>query len=233
MSSARVIELLILYTAGPLLLAWAVRRYGYRAPIAPLLWLLSLFAVQVLSSDPSFDSAALWCWPDDHRLVTFVALRFSVLGGALLWLGKRFAPQDFLILARRKPGLWLLLVVLYPTLSALPQGILWRVLFVHRYGPLFETRSLLVVAGALAFSLGHVTYRSARALAITAIGGALFLDTYLRSHSMLLAAAEHGAYGITAFSAGLGRFLGMGRRWRTGQLAAAAPDVAGPSVDGV
>jgi hypothetical protein len=48
------------------------------------------------------------------------------------------------------------------------------------------------------------------AIALTAIGGALFLDTYLKTDSMLVAAAEHGAYGVTAFSAGLGKFLYLG-----------------------
>jgi hypothetical protein len=69
--------------------------------------------------------------------------------------------------------------------------------------------------GALAFSLGHVIFRNVPALAITAVGGAFFLDTYLRTGSMLLAAAEHGAYGIIAFTAGLGTFLYLGARPRS------------------
>jgi hypothetical protein len=203
-----------LYGVGPALVSWAVNHNNYRAPIAPLLWVLSWLAAHALLADPTFDPAAFWRLPDDNALTALVALRFAILSGALLWLGQRFAPEDFMQLPRRRPLLWLLLVVLYPTLSALPQGILWRVLFVHRYAALFDGRMSLLVAGALAFSFGHITYRSSRALAVTAVGGALFLDTYLRSHSMILAAAEHGAYGIVAFSAGLGRFMHMGRRWR-------------------
>jgi hypothetical protein len=42
----------------------------------------------------------------------------------------------------------------------------------------------------------------------------MFLETYMRTHSMLLAAVEHGAYGIVAFTAGLGRFLYLGARAR-------------------
>jgi uncharacterized protein len=41
----------------------------------------------------------------------------------------------------------------------------------------------------------------------TAIGGALFLQTYLASRSMLLATLEHAAYGMVAFTLGFGRFL--------------------------
>ena len=210
----RIAELVVLFGLGPVLLAWLVRRYEYRAPIAPLLWVLSCAALQALYSDPTFDAATLWSWPRDQRVLAFVALRFAILGAVLSWLGLWYAPDEFMQLPRRRPWLWLLLVVLYPTLSAVPQCLLWRVLFVQRYAGLFEHRTELLAAGALAFSIAHLTYRSARALVVTAIGGALFLDTYLRSGSLLLSAAEHGAYGILAFSAGLGRFMQMGRRWR-------------------
>ena len=212
--TGRAIEFVTLYGVGPVLVSWVVNRCHYRAPIAPLLWVLAGLAAHALLLDPSFDAAVFWRLPEDRSLLWWVALRFAILGGALLWLGQRFAPEDFLQLPRHRPVLWLLLVVLYPTLSALPQGMLWRVLFVQRYAVLFDGRASLLLAGAVAFSFGHITYRSARALAVTAIGGALFLDTYLRSHSMILAATEHGAYGIVAFSAGLGRFMHMGRRWR-------------------
>jgi membrane protease YdiL (CAAX protease family) len=143
-----------------------------------------------------------------------VALRFPLLAGPVLAMGRWLSPDEFLVLVRRRPGLWLAFGVLYTILSAVPQGILFRVYFEHRFGALFESRALLLVAGALVFSLGHVVFRNVPALVLTAVGGALFLDTYLRTRSMLLAAAEHGAYGIVAFSAGLGKFLYLGRRPR-------------------
>jgi hypothetical protein len=208
--SERWIELVALYAAIPLVLAWAFKRFAYRRAMAPLLWVASAAAVVVLVRDPAFDPAVLYRLPLRNPYAQIVALRFCVFAPPVLALGRWLAPEDFLKLPRRRPGLWLLLAILYPLLSAVPQGILFRVLFVGRYGSLFHDHFALLAVGALAFSLGHVVFRNVPALVITAAGGALFLETYVRTQSMLLAAAEHGAYGVVAFTAGLGRFLYLG-----------------------
>jgi len=212
MLDERWIELVILYGVTPVGIGWAANRYSYRGAMAPLLWVASAIAVVLLLRDANFDRGALSRLPFGDPYLGVVGLRFCLLAGPLLALGRWLAPDDFLRLPRRRPGLWLALAALYPALSVLPQGILFRVFFLQRYGELFEGRIELLLAGALAFSFGHVIFRNVPALVITAAGGAMFLETYLRTQSMLLAAAEHGAYGILAFTAGLGRFLYLGSR---------------------
>jgi hypothetical protein len=182
--------------------------------MAPLLWVAAGLATLLVLRDPAFDRAVLYRLPLEDPYVEVMALRFGALAVPLLALGRWLAPEDFLRFLRRRPGLWLAFALLYPALSVLPQGILYRVFFLQRYGPLFESRPVLLLAGALAFSFGHVIFRNVPALVITAVGGAMFLETYMRTHSMLLAAIEHGAYGIVAFTAGLGRFLYLGARAR-------------------
>jgi hypothetical protein len=210
----RWVELVVLYAVAPLTITWAAGRFSYRGAMAPLLWVASALATVVLFFDPSFDRNVLYHLPLGDPYVRVVALRFSFFAVPLLLLGRWLAPDDYLRFLRRRPGLWFAFALLYPALSVLPQGILYRVFFFNRYGPLFESRPALLVAGALAFSFGHVIFRNVPALVITAVGGAMFLETYLHTHSMLLAAAEHGAYGIVAFTAGLGRFLYLGSRAR-------------------
>jgi hypothetical protein len=212
---ARWVELVLLYAATPVALAWAAERFSYRRAMAPLLWVASAIALVVLLNDPNFDQRLLFRLPLEDPYLRVVALRFCLLSAPLLALGRWLVPGEFLRFLRRRPGLWLAFATLYPALSVIPQGILFRVYFVQRYGALLPGRPLLLLAGALAFSLGHVVFRNVPALVITAVGGALFLDTYLRTGSMLLAAAEHGAYGIVAFTAGLGSFLYLGARPRS------------------
>jgi uncharacterized protein len=224
----RWLELVVLYAVMPVALAWAVNRYAYRGAMAPLLWIASGVATAVLLADPSFDRSVLFRISLDEPYLEVVALRFCVLAPPLLALGRWLAPEDFLQLPRRRPGLWLALAALYPVFSALPQGILFRVFFLQRYGALFESSALLLVVGALAFSFGHVIFRNIPALVITAAGGALFLQTYRQTQSMLLATAEHGAYGILAFTAGLGRFLYLGGRSRGVSAAASATEAGAP-----
>jgi hypothetical protein len=210
----RWVELVVLYAVAPLTITWAAGRFSYRGAMAPLLWVASAIATVVLLCDPTFDRSVLYRLPLADPYVRVVALRFCFFAVPLLALGRWLAPDDYLRFLRRRPGLWLAFAFLYPALSVLPQGMLYRVFFLNRYGPLFESRPALLVAGALAFSFGHVIFRNVPALVITAVGGAMFLETYLHTHSMLLAAGEHGAYGVVAFTAGLGRFLYLGSRTR-------------------
>jgi hypothetical protein len=209
----RWLEFLLLYGVGPSVFAVVVHRFGYRGAMAPVLWVLSLLLFVALYGDPAFDRACLWRLPLSHPHVRVMVLRFVILGTALLGLGRYFAPERFLWIARTRPLVFLLLAVGYPVLSVIPQGLIWRVFFVQRYAALFTSPLTLVAVGAVAFSLAHLTFRNGVAIFVTAIGGALFLETYIETQSMLLAALEHGVYGVTAFTAGLGKFLYLGRRF--------------------
>jgi len=205
-------ELLVLYGALPVVFAVAAQRYGYRGAMAPMLWLVSAALTVVLARDPRFDTRALFHVPAFEPYVRAALVRFCLLAVALLVLGRWLAPAGFLWLPRQRPGLFALFVCLYPLLSALPQGIIWRVFFVHRYAALFPDRLSLLCAGAAAFSLAHLAFWNLTALAVTALGGALFLHTYLQTQSLTLSTLEHGAYGIVAFCAGFGAFLYRGAR---------------------
>ena len=52
-------------------------------------------------------------------------------------------------LPRRATGLWLAILALYPLLSALPQELIFRVLFFRRYGRLFAGERAAVAVNAL------------------------------------------------------------------------------------
>jgi len=201
----------LLFGVFPVVFAIVVHRLKYRGAMAPMLWLFSMGLIAALLGDPTFDRAALWRLPLSHPHVGVMVKRFVVLGGAVFVLGRFLTPAGFLWLPRKRTRLWLLFCVAYPTLSAVPQGIIWRVFFTQRYATLFgENHAALIVVGAAAFALAHLAFWNRTAIIVTGAGGALFLSTYLETHSMLLAAAEHGAYGIAAFSAGLGMYLYRG-----------------------
>jgi hypothetical protein len=223
----RWIELCVGFVVLPIVFAIAVHRFNYRGAMAPVLWLISLALTAVLFRDHTFERAALWSWPHDNGYVASVLLRFGVLGTGLMVLGRVLTPGGFLWLPRKQPVFWLGLVLAYPALSAIPQGLIWRVFFAHRYAPLLGHGPWLITTGAAAFALAHLAFWNRTAIVVTAIGGALFLNTYLSTQSMLLAAAEHGAYGLVAFTAGLGPFLYRGARVAHAAKPEAAPDLRG------
>jgi hypothetical protein len=135
-----------------------------------------------------------------------MAVGIAVIG----WLSHRYAPEGFLRLPRESPRLWGVVAVLYPLLSVLPQGILFRVFFLHRYEPLFGHGAAMLVAGTIAFSFAHVIFRNAVALGVTALGGLIFMLSQMATGSMLIASLEHAVYGVAAFTFGMGRFLFLG-----------------------
>ena len=209
--AGRWLELGILYVIAPSAFAWLVRRFDYRGAMFPLLWILTALCLWLLLRSPTFDRDLLLSLPLTHPHLRVVAVRFCVSVAALAIVSRVTAPAWFLWLPRQRPGLWWTLVFGYPWASALPQGIIWRVFFVHRYAQLFDHVTLLAVGGA-AFGIAHLTFRNPIAIAMTAVGGVIFLDTYLATRSMLLATLEHGAYGIMVFTFGLGRYVYLAAR---------------------
>ena len=104
-----------------------------------------------------------------------------------------------------KPQAWVLLVVSYPFISALPQEIIYRAFFIDRYARLFGRAT--PIASALAFSFLHIIYGNAIAVVLTLAGGLLFAETYQRTRSITLVWLEHAAYGIAVFTFGYASFF--------------------------
>lgn len=129
------------------------------------------------------------------------------LGTALaLWL----LPEAFLGLPRRATGLWIAIMLLYPLLSALPQEVMFRMLFYRRYGALFPDRRTAIAVNATVFALAHAFLWNPTALAMTAVGGVLFSLAYLetgRGRNLLFATLLHAIAGWVIFTVGLGRFF--------------------------
>jgi uncharacterized protein len=128
-----------------------------------------------------------------------------VLVGAALLVRKPLLP-------RAHPGLWALLMVLYP-LSAYAQEIVCRTFFFHRYGTQFVRPGARVLASGLAFGWAHVAVNNLTALALATAAGLVFASTYERWRSTLLVSLEHALYGDFGFSAGLGGLFYASARW--------------------
>jgi len=137
----------------------------------------------------------------------FVLVRFAIgaalLTGLLCWRH----PEWLFIFPRTKLLLWGIVIVAYPVLSVFPQVVVYRVLFIQRYAPLFAHPYLAWVVGALVFSLAHLTFRNYVTLIFTFVGGLLFIHTYLKTRSVWLNALEHSLYGDFIFTIGWGVYF--------------------------
>jgi membrane protease YdiL (CAAX protease family) len=193
-------EFLGLYLIMPVLVA------AMLGVINPLLVLpfLMLLALWLLWRTPDFSFRVGFGAFGEWRLV---AAFTAVAAGSILLLAFGVVPDHFLEVLRGRAPYWLILMAVYPILSAWPQEVVFRTLFFRRYGRLFPDRRAAIVVNAAAFGLAHLFFGQVLTVALAAVGGGLFAWAYLRNNSTLLAVVLHTIAGEIIFMSGLGIFF--------------------------
>lgn len=199
----RAIECGLLFGALPVSLALLWRKFN---PI-PLLIFTATVVLAVLLRDPTFNPACLIRLPDLAHNLLMILLPLPVLAALLAALLYRLAPAQLFKLPRRKPRVWAMVMLAYPLISVVPQTIIYRVYFMHRYEMLFGSGWGMILAATLAFGLGHVIFRHPVPVVVTMIGGLIFAIRYHVTGSAPLSAFEHALYGDLAFTIGYGYYL--------------------------
>ena len=203
------LEFAALYAALPLVL-WRVAVSGAaRVWVMPWLWLAALLATAWLARGRgwtrkkffSLDGVARGDW-------LRMGLR-ALAGAALLAVALRILRPDALFkFPLEKTGFWAAVMLLYPVLSVVPQGMVYRALFFERYAPLFGR--FACAASAVVFGLGHIVFNNPHAVVLTLVGGAVFAWQHRRTGSLVFVNAEHALLGNLAFTIGWGVFLHAG-----------------------
>ena len=126
---------------------------------------------------------------------------------ALLALVSYFLPAQLLELPRYWTPGWLLLLLIYPLFSALPQELIFRTYFFHRYQQLFPSARSRWLFSSCSFSFAHLFYGNWIAVTLSFAGGLLFGYRFIKSGSTALVVVEHSLWGIIIFSIGLGSYF--------------------------
>ncbi|MFD1051826.1 hypothetical protein ACFQ1S_42845, partial [Kibdelosporangium lantanae] len=107
----------------------------------PFLVVLGAGAVVYLLRQPTFDRGDFLrtVRPQLRSILTLWAVAWVV---AIVGLSL-YDPTLLWDLPRRKPVLWLIIMVAYPLLSAYPQELVFRGFLFHRYGPAFGARGTI------------------------------------------------------------------------------------------
>lgn len=134
-------------------------------------------------------------------IFTAITALFSIL------IVQALIPQQFLSMPTYRPGLWLMIMLLYPILSAFPQEIIFRSLFFERYGALFPNANVAIVMNGVVFALGHLFFFNWVTILMTGIGGAIMGWAYLRNRTIGLPLVLHGVAGQIIFTVGLGIYF--------------------------
>lgn len=200
------LEFAVFFVGLPLLAAWQgplLKRW-----VIPQLLLLGALVLTVLWRDPSFDRGQLQSVPAIWRTCLRRIAVVLVLGGAgALVLAIAWPQIRVFALPREHPILWLALLVLYPSLSAVAQELIFRVFVFHRYKSLFPNDRAMILASAAAFALAHLELGNLVAPTLSLIGGLRFGYTYRVTGSLAMASLEHGLWGDWLLTIGLGAYF--------------------------
>lgn len=188
-------EFLTIYVLGPSALA----AMPQRIPVIPLLWIAAALCGVWVRREPRPAAAPRAVSP---RALAAILIRWAALATGLCALLLAGYPERWLELPRQQPRFWLALVVLYPFVSVIPQGVVYRSFLLRRYAPLFDGETALRAAATFAFAFAHVVFRNVWAVGLTAIGGWLFVGTYRRTGSAFIAGFEQWLYGAALFTIG-------------------------------
>ncbi len=199
------VEFAALYLAAPLAVA----------VLFPPRWMFAvLFAVTavglvLLLATPGFRLKTLF-----HGIGriswTFVLVAAGITAVAAASVSQRYAPEYFLLI-RRNPELMLMIAGFYPWLSALPQELVFRVLYFQRYGAILPRHAIWAVplnAGIFAFA--HLMYWSQIVAVLTFAGGLVFAYSYRVRRNFPEAFVLHAVAGLVVFAMGLGVFFYSG-----------------------
>ncbi len=172
------------------------------------LWVVTAYAAFILHKMPGFLWREAWrgrsgpVW--DLKLV--VARYFVSTAGVFL-LTRMIVPERLFAFPSDRPFFWLLVMLFYPLLSALPQELVFRNFFFRRYAALFPQKHMMLFASAFVFGYIHIVFHNPVSPLLSLICG-LFLATSYQAHqSLKKAAIEHALYGDMVFTVGLGEYF--------------------------
>lgn len=140
---------------------------------------------------------------DWRATLLFFVVTAAVTVALTWWL----LPERLFWMPRHAPDLWQRILLYYPLLSVLPQGIIYRTLFFERYRVLFPSNAAAIGAHAVAFGLAHLFFLNWVAVALTVAGGAVFGWAYLQRQSFWFANVLHTFAGWCIFTTGLGTYF--------------------------
>lgn len=175
--------------------------------VIPLIMTAGLYCGYVLWQDPKFKRKRLGKIKDLRKHSSHLHRSFTVWSLFIVVLAWWLLPKLFLSLPAEQPLVWLSTLLIYPLLSVIPQELIFRTFFFHRFKKIFRSKMLRIVISTLCFALAHCFYGNWIAVAVSAAGGLLFGLTYVATRSTLVVVVQHSAWGLLLMTVGIGNYF--------------------------
>ena len=167
------------------------------------LYIVFFFSLWKLKKDNTFNFSRLKNKPD-WKFIFLYFLIFSLLGFFYTF----FVDKSlFFVFPKESPKVWLLVIILYPLFSVIPQEFVYRVFFLQRYKNILSKNLLIkYFINSVVFSYAHIVFQNYHAVIITVLVSPIFYYSYERK-SFLTCILIHSIGGLIIFTYGLGNFF--------------------------
>ena len=199
MASSLKFELFLIYLFLPSFILF----FQSKILIFTLLYLVFIFTFLRLRKDKSFDLKALT--KKINWKISFIYFFVFLVSGYFYVLF--YDPNILLSFPKDNFQLWVIVMFIYPFFSVIPQEVIYRVFFYHRYKKLFSGNLLLLtLLNLFFFSFAHIVFINPHAILITAIASPIFSYLYIKE-SFFTCVLVHSLGGQIVFTLGLGKFF--------------------------
>lgn len=196
-----VLEFLIFYVFMPFIAGMYFEGWMKVLPLG----LIAIFFLSLLITDPEFDKRVFYRF--NKKYLRKSIPRMLVISLLMLWFTGWVFTDVFFEYPLKNFRNYIITFFLYPFLSVVPQEIVYRVYFFHRYRKLVPEKYLLMLSNAIIFGLTHFIYDNWVAPIATFLASWFFIFNYLKTRSLLNVCLEHYYYGLIMFTVGLGFYF--------------------------
>jgi membrane protease YdiL (CAAX protease family) len=178
--------------------------------VVPILVLLGIGFYFYLKSQTDFQNLNLIRVTNMGIHVKGMLLVICIGVPALIMFTRLMIPGHLFTFPGNHPKMWMIVMAAYPVLAALPQELIFRCFFFHRYRKILVTPGAMILANGISFGLFHMFYGNLAAPLLSMVAGFLFAWRYHRSRSLPMVAIEHGLWGNLIFTIGTGWYFYSG-----------------------
>lgn len=163
-----------------------------------------------LRYDYDFDNDQFWNWDKGKPYLKKILLTFFASAVVMVLIIYLIDPSNTFYMVSRFPLFIVLLSIFYPLFSVLPQSLIYRSFFFHRYESILKKEWMRILLSGIFFGLGHALYKNLMVIGLATIAGIIFAFHYNKTKSLAMNWFEHSIYGVWLFASGLGTFFVSG-----------------------
>jgi membrane protease YdiL (CAAX protease family) len=199
-----VAELAAIFIIVPCFFYFHATRWNIHAA----LFVIAVYGLITLDHCYGYDVKKLWHgigWSERGKKIA--VLRFLISTPLIIGLTYILVPERLFSFPVQRTILWLVVMILYPILSVIPQEVVFRSFFFERYKTLLPKPWVMITVSSLTFALAHVVFHNWVSPLLCLIGGLMFSHSYNAHRSLKWVILEHAAYGCMVFTAGIGVYF--------------------------